>query len=136
MQINFTDLAGAQKYHENYTHILGLGDRVLGGRLINHLNIEDTPDAKWVSEEFMPTFERIAIVGEWMKSLPASDSLLIHCLAGYSRSPAITIMALCLKNDLPFSKAYMEINRYRIPNVIGTDPNPLIIKFVKEYLSV
>jgi protein-tyrosine phosphatase len=58
-------------------------------------------------------------------------NLLIHCAAGYSRSPILAAAWMHRNGDLSFEAALQQIARVRST----IDPSPILLKSVKEELS-
>jgi protein-tyrosine phosphatase len=58
-------------------------------------------------------------------------NLLIHCAAGYSRSPTLAAAWMHKRGYLDFEVALEEIARLR-PTI---DPSPVLLKSIKEELG-
>ena len=89
-----------------------------------------------------PKYEHIVELAGFIKSLRGEDSLLVHCQAGLSRSPAVAILAICIREKIALEVAVKTVLDRRIKNNDEAKeyckeifPNKLILKHVGNYLK-
>jgi len=108
------------------THLLSLvdpGDRIIPPRIIapeNHLSVT-FDDVESPDEFYAPTIEHVREIITWESQLPAETRLVIHCVAGISRSTAVAYGLLC--NTMAPEEAMarvFEIRPQASPNTILT----------------
>lgn len=92
-----------------------------------HLGFIDTADEH---DAHAPKAEHIAHVLSWTAALPSDARLVLHCLAGESRSTAIALGLLA--TALPPESAVDLLEQIR-PQA---DPNPLVIRHFDQVLSL
>lgn len=99
-----------QPWLENFKHIQW-----------HKIYCEDVDDP---SDEYAPTQEQVSNILDIMKSIPDNSTVLIHCEAGMSRSPAITLAALVqdmgVENIQECIKKLKKIRPYCFPNKLIT----------------
>jgi predicted protein tyrosine phosphatase len=136
MTVNhYTDFANAEKYAKDYDAIISLGhylpEQYRVGKKYLMLDFEDETfdsikfnpkDAKNA-----PTTSHIQKLLEFIRSLADNERLLVHCFAGYSRSPAAVIIAKCERDDKTLHGAQKEIYDARIPDKLVPEPNDIML---------
>jgi predicted protein tyrosine phosphatase len=78
-----------------------------------------------------PARTHIEMLVSFLRSSPLGSSILIHCLAGVSRSPAAALIAMAL--DAPGRER--EVARLLRAAAPFVDPNPLMIAVADEVLE-
>lgn len=78
-----------------------------------------------------PARPHIETLVSFLRSSPLGPSILIHCLAGVSRSPAAALIAMAL--DAPGRER--EVARLLRSAAPFVDPNPLMIQVADEVLE-
>ncbi len=94
----------------------------------NHkkIHFDDVFDA---SAEFAPEKRHLIEIRNWLRNLPKSSRLVIHCTAGVSRSTAVAYMALLDEID---SKSALE----RVFSIQPeAKPNKLIMEIIAQGLD-
>jgi predicted protein tyrosine phosphatase len=136
MTVNhYTDFANAEKYAHEYDAIISLGhylpEQYRIGKKYLMLDFEDETfgsikfnpkDAKYA-----PTTGHIQKLLDFIRSLAPHERLLVHCFAGYSRSPAAVIIAKCERDDKTLHGAQKEIYDARIPDKLVPEPNDIML---------
>jgi hypothetical protein len=138
---HFTDFANAEKYAKNYDAIISLGhflpEQFREGKKYLFLDFEDeTFNSVAVDPEnakYAPTEEHVRQIIEFVRELTPIDKLLIHCFAGYSRSPAAVLIAKCERDGKIFHQAKDELKDARIPDKLIPCPNDIMLH---QYLMI
>lgn len=79
----------------------------------------------------LPTQQHLQTVLEFTRSLSDDDRLLVHCLAGISRSTAIAI-GVCIQHGMTCREAYDHVAEIR-PQL---QPNTLFIRLIDEHFQL
>jgi predicted protein tyrosine phosphatase len=132
---HYTDFANAEKYAKDYDAIISLGhylhEQYRQGKKYLMLDFEDETfgsiavnpkDAKYA-----PTEGHIHQLLKFIRSLAPTERLLVHCFAGYSRSPAAVIIAKCERDGKTIYGAQKEIVDARIPDKLVPHPNDIML---------
>ena len=77
--------------------------------------------------KYGPTESHIQTLLKFIRSLSPDERLLVHCFAGYSRSPAAVIIAKCERDDKTMYGAEKEIYDARIPDKLVPKPNDIML---------
>lgn len=134
---HFTDFYNAEKHGHKYHAVIAIGTNPVDRK---HLR----PDVKYLYLEFDDvTFSDFDIrikeghvapnatlntkIVDFIKELAPTDKLLVHCFAGYSRSPATVIIARCIRDGIPLHQAKDEIMGCRIPDQGKVVPNDIML---------
>jgi predicted protein tyrosine phosphatase len=80
-----------------------------------------------------PTEGHVRQIIQFVRELSPVDKLLVHCFAGYSRSPAAVIIAKCERDGKTFYQAKEELYNARIPDKLHPCPNDIM---VHNYLMI
>lgn len=132
---HYTDFANAEKYAHEYDAIISLGhylpQQFREGKKYLMLDFEDeTFDSLKINPKdakYAPTESHIQKLLEFIRSLAAHERLLVHCFAGYSRSPAAVIIAKCERDGKTIYGAQKEIADARIPDKLIPHPNDIML---------
>lgn len=136
MTINhYTDFNNAQKYAKDYDAIISLGfympEEYRIGKKYLTLDFEDeTFDSIAIdpnNAKYAPREGHIRQIIAFIRSLAPTDKLLVHCFAGYSRSPAAVIIAKCERDGKTIHEAKDELYDARIPDKLITKPNDIML---------
>lgn len=132
---NYTDFANAEKYAKYYDAIISLGlylpEQFREGKKYLFLDFEDETfdsiatnpkDAKYAPNE-----GHIHKLIKFIHSLAPTDKLLVHCFAGYSRSPAAVVIAKCERDGKTIHAAKQELYDARIPDKLKPHPNDIML---------
>lgn len=136
MTINhYTDFANAEKYAKDYDAIISLGhympEHLRQGKEYLFLDFMDETfgsiavnpkDAKYA-----PTEGHIHQLLKFIRSLAHTERLLVHCFAGYSRSPAAVVIAKCERDGKTIHDAKQELYDARIPDKLIPKPNDIML---------
>ncbi len=96
-----------------------------------HLHIQ-VDDANFVTPHWRyPTREHLLQVLDYTKDLTAEDRLLVHCLAGISRSTAVAI-AVLIDHGMSYQDAFERVNALRHILI----PNKLFIQYTDEHFNL
>jgi len=119
-------------HRSGVTHIISLMDPGNHPYIPEHFNkqnwkiqyFEDIDDSK---SPYAPKKEHVDFVLEYVKTIPSDAVLLVHCLAGISRSTAMTLGILLQKNGKDkINECIAELKEIRpIAN-----PNKLIVGYL------
>jgi len=138
---HYTDFANAEKYAENYDAIISLGhympEPLRKGKNYLFLDFQDV-EFKDIEKNTMdakdaPTTQHIQKLISFIRSLSPTDKLLVHCFAGYSRSPAAVVIAKCERDGKTIHEAKQELYDARIPDKLVPSPNDIILH---QYLMI
>lgn len=102
--------------------------------LLSFHDIEDVSDSDFTA----PTREHIKQILEFSETLPDEANLLIHCMAGISRSTATAIGVCCQKGMTP-SDALSHVRNIREPTLKAgymVLPNRLMIGYFDDELGL
>jgi predicted protein tyrosine phosphatase len=134
---NFTCFVNAEKYAKDYHAIISLGwylpEEFRVGKKYMYLDFEDI-DLEDMEKNPTATFHDAPIpshikdIVDFIRTLSPTDKLLIHCVAGQSRSSAGVIIALCERDGKTYDDAKAEIKSHRIPDTSVIKPNSLMIR--------
>jgi predicted protein tyrosine phosphatase len=136
MTVNhYTDFANAEKYAKDYDAVISLGhylpQKFREGKKYLMLDFDDET---FDSIKFNPNGTKnapnethIQKLLEFIRSLSPDERLLVHCFAGYSRSPAAVIIAKCERDDKTMYGAEKEIYDARIPDKLVPKPNDIML---------
>ncbi len=132
---HYTDFANAEKYAKDYHAVISLGhymhEQYREGKKYLYLSFEDETfhsisvnpqDAK-----FAPTEGHVRQIIAFIRSLAPTDKLLVHCFAGYSRSPAAVVIAKCERDGKTIHQAREELYDARIPDKLIPKPNDIML---------
>lgn len=138
---HYTDFSNAKKYAKDYHAVISIGWYLpeefrknkkylfLDFEDVSFADLETNPDDK----QHAPTAEHITKLVKFINELSFTDKLLIHCFAGYSRSPAAVIIAKCEREGKTIWTAKQELHDARIPDKLTPDPNDIM---VNQYLML
>lgn len=138
---HYTDFANAEKYAKDYNAIISLGhflpEKFREGQKYLFLDFEDEtfgsiavdPEAA----KHAPNEGHVRQIVEFVSKLTPVDKLLIHCFAGYSRSPAGVVIAKCERDGKTFYQAKDELYNARIPDKLHPCPNDIMLH---QYLMI
>lgn len=131
---HFTDLYSAEKYARNYDAVVSLGHELeLQYRnpdsLYLYLGFDDV-EMEEIHHDITgtpPSADDIQALVEFIKQLDSTDTLLIHCFAGYSRSSAGVLIAKCERDGKTINQASKELYDARIPDKLIPKPNNIMV---------
>lgn len=132
---HYTDFANAEKYAHEYDAIISLGhfmpEQYREGKRYIFLDFEDeTFDSVTIDSnnaKYAPNEGHIRKLLEFIRDLAPTDKLLVHCFAGYSRSPAAVLIAKCERDGKTFHEAKEELKDARIPDKLVPEPNDIML---------
>jgi predicted protein tyrosine phosphatase len=138
---HYTDLYNAEKYAKDYDAVISLGhylaESFREGKKYLVLDFEDETFASVTADpsnlKYAPKESHIKQVINFIRDLKPNDKLLVHCYAGYSRSPAVVVIAKCERDGKTIDNAKKELYDARIPDKLTPCPNDIIIH---EYLMI
>lgn len=138
---HYTDFANAEKYAKDYDAVISLGyfmpEQYREGKKYLFLDFEDETFGSLAANpkdiEYAPTADHIQELLDFIRSLDFTDKLLVHCFAGYSRSPAAALIAKCERDGKTFHEAKEELKDARIPDKLVPEPNDIMIH---QYLMI
>lgn len=135
----FTDLNYAKKVAKDYDVVISLGHPLKSDErpekylFLDFEDFDDTDVAKDPSlADVLVTEEQIKELVDFIKSLKPTESLLIHCFAGYSRSPAATMMAMIERDKMNYYAALGLVKRNRIPDTMNVKPNAKMLSLYNK----
>jgi predicted protein tyrosine phosphatase len=132
---HYTDFANAEKYAKNYDAVVSLGhflpERFREGKKYLFLDFEDETFASInidpTNAKYAPQESHIQKFLDFIRDLYPIDKLLVHCFAGYSRSPAAVAIAKCERDRKSLDIALQELYDARIPDKLKPHPNDVIL---------
>lgn len=132
---HFTDFANAEKYAKDYDAIISLGhylpEQFRQGKKYLMLDFEDETFGSIAVNpqdvKYAPTENHIQQIISFVRSLAPIERLLVHCFAGYSRSPAAVIIAKCERDGKTIHQAKDELKDARIPDKLVPCPNDIML---------
>lgn len=132
---HYTDFANAEKYAKDYHAIISLGhylhEQYREGKQYLFLDFHDETFGSVTSDpnniQYAPTENHIRQIIAFVRSLAPTDKLLVHCFAGYSRSPAAVLIAKCERDGKSFYDAKDELQYARIPDKLIPNPNDIML---------
>ncbi len=136
MTINhYTDFANAEKYAKDYDAIISLGhympEHLRQGKKYLFLDFMDETFGSIAANpkdaKYAPTEGHIHQLLKFIRSLAHSERLLVHCFAGYSRSPAAVVIAKCERDGKTIHDAKQELYDARIPDKLIPKPNDIML---------
>lgn len=138
---HFTDLYSAEKYAKFYDAVISLGhflpEKFRQDKKYLFLNFGDENFASVNADpnnlKYAPKEQHVRQIIDFIRNLKPTDKLLVHCFAGYSRSPAAVAIARCERDGLTLNKALENLKHYRIPDEVVPWPNDIILH---EYLMI
>lgn len=92
-----------------------------------HFHDIDGPTVGYVH----PTMDDLLAILEWSKDFTDEDRILIHCLAGISRSTAIAI-GILIQHGMGFAEAFECVKTIR-PILL---PNRLLIEYIDQHFRL
>lgn len=117
-----------------FTHLISITRRL---PIIN-----DNTKIKWYKvlcedtenpyEQYAPTQQQISNILNEIKNIPDNSNILIHCEAGYSRSPALTLSALVQDYGIKNIQLCVNILKNLAPYCF---PNKLITHYADVHLN-
>lgn len=132
---HYTDFANAEKYAKDYDAIISLGhylpEQFREGKKYLMLDFEDETfnsinvDPK--NAKHAPNEGHVYQLINFVRNLAATERLLVHCFAGYSRSPAAVIIAKCERDGKTIHDAKQELYDARIPDKLVPHPNDIML---------
>ena len=136
MTVNhYTDFANAEKYAHEYDAVISLGyympEQYRIGKKYLILDFEDITfnqiHATGATFAAAPNESHIHKLLAFIRGLAHDERLLVHCFAGYSRSPAAVIIAKCERDGKTIEAAKREIYDARIPDKLVPCPNDIML---------
>lgn len=136
MTINhYTDFANAEKYAWQYDAVISLGHYMIEEfrqrKNYLFLNFEDETFGSLAANpkdaKYAPTEGHVRELLAFIRDLAPTDKLLVHCFAGYSRSPAAVIIAKCERDGKTIEEAKNELYDARIPDKLVPKPNDIML---------
>ena len=132
---HYTDFANAEKYAKNYDAVISLGHFLPEHFRLNKrylfLDFEDETYASINIDpsniKHAPSESHIRKLLHFIHNLRPTDKLLVHCFAGYSRSPAAVAIAKCERDGKTLDVALNELYDARIPDKLEPIPNDVMI---------
>ena len=132
---HYTDFANAEKYAKDYHAIISLGhylhEQYREGKKYLFLDFFDETFDSIVADpnniKYAPNENHIRQIIAFIRSLAPTDKLLVHCFAGYSRSPAAVLIAKCERDGKTIHAAKEELKDARIPDKLIPKPNDIML---------
>lgn len=132
---HYTDFANAEKYAKDYDAIVSLGhflpEQFRQGKKYLFLDFEDETFASinidTSNAEHAPKEGHIREFLDFVHDLQPIDKLLVHCFAGYSRSPAGVAIAKCERDGKTLNISLQELYDARIPDKLKPCPNDVML---------
>ena len=138
---HYTDFANAEKYAKDYDAVISLGhylhEQYREGKKYLFLDFGDeTFGSLSVNPQdikYAPNEGHIRKLLDFIHKLNSDERLLVHCFAGYSRSPAAVVIAKCERDGKTIWNAKKELYDARIPDKLTPDPNDIMLH---QYLMI
>lgn len=132
---HYTDFANAEKYAKDYDAVVSLGhflpEQFHKGKKYLFLDFEDETFASInidpANAKHAPKESHIQKFLDFVRSLAPHERLLVHCFAGYSRSPAAVAIAKCERDGKTLDVALQELYDARIPDKLKPHPNDVML---------
>ena len=132
---HYTDLYNAQEYAKDYDAIISLGHKLpeqfRGNKKYLYLNFEDvTYDILQIApteDVYAPNKRHVKELLKFIRGLSPSERLLVHCYAGYSRSPAVAAIAETERDGTPLEHSIEHLPENRIPDKLIPKPNDILL---------
>lgn len=132
---HYTDFANAEKYAKDYDAVVSLGhflpEQFRKGKKYLFLDFEDETFASInidaANAKQAPKESDIQKFLDFVRDLQPVDKLLVHCFAGYSRSPAGVAIAKCERDGKTLDLALQELYDARIPDKLKPHPNDVML---------
>jgi predicted protein tyrosine phosphatase len=132
---HYTDFANAEKYAKDYDAIISLGhylpEQFREGKKYLFLDFEDETFGSIATNpkdaKHAPNEGHIHKIINFVRNLAPTERLLVHCFAGYSRSPAAVIIAKCERDEKTIHDAKQELYDARIPDKLVPRPNDIML---------
>ena len=114
---NYTDFYNAEKYAHEYDAVVSLGhflpEEFRQGKKYIFLDFEDETFESIATDKAnanrAPRESDVRKLVAFIRGLQPTDKLLIHCFAGYSRSPAAVAIAKCERDGKTLNVALDEL---------------------------
>lgn len=137
---HYTDFYYAEKMADCYDAVVSVGHRMqVVPNNVRYLYIDmldiDLEDLARTPADFAkaPKMEHIVEFVSFIRSLEPHHKLLVHCTAGYARSPAFVAVALCERDKMPLTLALAKLAYLRVPDKLVPKPNDLILKHYERF---
>lgn len=138
---HYTDFYNAEKFAKDYDAVISLGHHLAEefrkGKKYLSLDLEDETFASIQIDpsniKNAPKESHVRQILKFIRELKTDEKLLVHCFAGYSRSPAVVAIAICERDKLTLNNAIAALEDHRIPDKLIPSPNDIIIH---EYLMI
>ena len=138
---HYTDFANAEKYAHEYDAVISLGhflpEKFREGKKYMFLDFEDETFGSLAvnpkDAKYAPNEGHIRKLLDFIHSLAPHERLLVHCFAGYSRSPAAVVIAKCERDGKTIHDAKQELYDARIPDKLMPSPNDIMLH---QYLMI
>jgi predicted protein tyrosine phosphatase len=138
---HYTDFHNAEKVAKDYHAVISLGHflpaKFRESQKYLFLDFEDFDfidlQIDPTNAKFAPNAEHVQQLVDFIHNLSPTDKLLVHCFAGYSRSPAAVVIAKCERDGKTIWKAKEEIREARIPDKLTPDLNEIMLH---QYLMI
>jgi predicted protein tyrosine phosphatase len=132
---HYTDFANAEKHAKNYDAVVSLGhflhEKFREGKKYLFLDFNDITfnqiNTTGATFEDAPKESHIQEFLDFVRDLQPVDKLLVHCFAGYSRSPAGIAIAKCERDGKSLDIALQELYDARIPDKLKPRPNDVML---------
>lgn len=132
---HYTDFANAEKHAKNYDAVVSLGhflpEQFREGKKYLFLDFNDITfnqiHTTGATFEDAPKESHIQEFLDFVRSLAPHERLLVHCFAGYSRSPAGVAIAKCERDGKTLDVALQELYDARIPDKLKPHPNDVML---------
>lgn len=158
MRVTFSNIENVEKYAKNANIFICLAESE------RHPCKTKRFETEWAKKDFRVcelndrgvdhrykhvTYDDVEKLAQDINAIAVIDTVMaeeswihINCLAGYSRSAAVTILALMVLQPKPptlkdYQKYYGEVRNgvHRLPTM-ETEPNHEICKFIRQYFNL